>query len=143
MGATGSGPFENDDALDFLDELADLPAADRGHRVLEALDGVLLATGYVEAPQMCEAVAGAAAVGASVNPSAEPPWASPTCPAGWPPRPLPTGDEELVEKSRQLLRRAVRSQDNEWWELWDEAGLADDVTASCRRALAWLGDRDD
>jgi hypothetical protein len=57
--------------------------------------------------------------------------------------PLPTGDEELVEKSRQLLRRAVRSRDNEWWELWDEAGLAADVTASCRRALAWLGDRDD
>ena len=28
MGATGSGPFENDDALDFLDELADA-AADR------------------------------------------------------------------------------------------------------------------
>ena len=44
MGATGSGPFENDDALDFLDALAELPAADRGHRVLEALDGVLLAT---------------------------------------------------------------------------------------------------
>ena len=57
--------------------------------------------------------------------------------------PLPTGDEELVEKSRQVLRRAVRSHDNEWWELWHEAGLADDVTASCRRALAWLGDRDD
>ena len=68
MGATGSGPFENDDALDFLDEVAELPAAERGHRVLGALDGVLLAPGYVQAPQMCEAVAGAAAVGASVNP---------------------------------------------------------------------------
>ena len=56
---------------------------------------------------------------------------------------LALGDEELVEKARQVLRRAVRSQDNEWWTLWDEAGLADDVTASCRRALAWLGDRDD
>ena len=48
-----------------------------------------------------------------------------------------------MEKSRQVLRRAVRSHDNEWWELWVEAELADDVTASCRRALAWLGDRDD
>ena len=62
---------------------------------------------------------------------------------GWPASRCPTDDEELVEKSRQVLRRAVRSHDNEWWELWDEAGLADDVRASCRRALAWLGDRDD
>ena len=71
MGATGSGPFENDDALDFLDDAGGAAAgrAARG-RVLEALDGVLLATGYVEAREMCEAVAGAAAVGASVNPEA-------------------------------------------------------------------------
>ena len=141
MGATGSGPFDNDDALDFLDELAALPPTDRGHRVLGALDAVLLTTGYVEAPQMCEAVAGAAAVGASMNPSAAA--GEPYLPGWLATDPLPTGDQELLEKSRQVLRRAVRSHDNEWWELWDEAGLADDVTASCRRALAWLGDRDD
>ena len=141
MGAIGSGPFENDDALDFLTELADLPASDRGHRVLEALDGVLLTTSYVAAPQMCEAVAGAAAVGASVNPDEA--VGEPNLPGWLVLEPLPTGDEELVEKSRQVLRRAVRSKDNEWWALWDEAGLADDVTTSCRRALAWLGDRDD
>ncbi len=141
MGATGSGPFENDDALDFLDALEDLPPGDRPGRALEALDTVLLRTGYVEAPQMCEAVAGAAAVGASVNPGAAA--GEPYLPAWLANEPLPIDDEELVEKSRQVLRRAVRSHDNEWWELWDEAGLADDVRSSCRRALAWLGDRDD
>ena len=141
MGAIGSGPFENDDALDFLGELAELPARDRGHRVLEALDSVLLSTAYVEAPQMCEAVAGAAAVGASVNPDVA--VGERNLPSWLATEPLPTDDEELREKARQVLRRAVRSQDNEWWTLWDEAGLADDVTASCRRALAWLGDRDD
>jgi hypothetical protein len=140
MGATGSGPFENDDALDFLDELADLPATDRASRVLEALDGVLQPTRRVEAPLMCEAVAGAAAVGASLSPAAA--RGEPDLPAWLADEPLP-GEEELVEKSRQVLRRAVRSHDNEWWELWDEAGLADDVVSSCRRALAWLGDRDD
>ena len=41
MGATGSGPFENDDALDFLDGLGDLPPEGRSGRVLEALDAVL------------------------------------------------------------------------------------------------------
>ncbi|HSO63794.1 MAG TPA: DUF4259 domain-containing protein [Ornithinibacter sp.] len=141
MGATGSGPFENDDALDFLDALERLPAGDRPGRALAALDSVLLSTGYVEAPEMCEAVAAAAAVGASVNPTAAAD--EPYLPAWLTASPLPVGDEELVEKSRQVLRRAVRSQDNEWWELWDEAGLADDVVTSCRRALAWLGDRDD
>ena len=141
MGAIGSGPFENDDAADFLNRLEALPPQQRGGRVLEALDEVLLSTGYVEAPQMCEAVAGAAAVGASVNPAAAD--GEPQLPRWLATEPLPTGDEELVEKSRQVLRRAVRSQDNEWWKLWDEAGLAPDVVASCRRALSWLGDRDD
>jgi hypothetical protein len=140
MGAIGSGPFENDDALDFLGAVGDLPAEQRPGRVLAALDTVLLRTGYVEAPQMCEAVAGAAAVGASLSPGAA---AGEPCLPDWlAGQPLPA-DEELVEKSRQVLRRAVRSHDNEWWELWDEAGLADDVVASCRRALSWFGDRDD
>jgi hypothetical protein len=140
MGAIGSGPFENDDALEFLDGLAHLPPGDRPARVLAALDGVLLTTSYVEAPQMCEGVAGAALVGASTRP-----WLAagePHLPIWVELEPLPA-DEELIEKSRQVLRRAVRSHDNEWWELWEEAGLADDVVASCRRALSWLGDRDD
>jgi hypothetical protein len=141
MGATGSGPFENDDALDFLDAVEDLPPKNRAGRVLEALDTVLLRTGYVEAPEMCEAVAGAAAVGASLNPTAAA--GEPYLPGWLETQPLPTDDEELLEKSRQVLRRAVRSHDNEWWELWEEAGLGDDVVASCRRALGWLGDRDD
>ena len=141
MGATGSGPFENDDALDFLDALGDLPPQDRAGRVLGALDSVLLSPGYVLAPTMCEAVAAAAAVGASVDPGAAA--GEPYLPAWLATAPLPTGDEEIVEKARQVLRRAVRSHDNEWWELWDEAGLADDVVVSCQRALGWLGDRDD
>ena len=141
MGATGSGPFENDDALDFLGGLEDLPREQRPAAVLAALETVLRSAGVVEAPQMCEAVAGAAAVGASVNPAAA--QGEPYLPQWLIDEPLPTGDQELVEKSRQVLRRAVRSHDNEWWELWVEAGLAGDVTASCRRALAWLGDRDD
>jgi uncharacterized membrane protein len=140
MGAIGSGPFENDDALDFLDELEDLRPADRPARVLEALDGVLLRTTFVQAPLMCEAVAGAAVVGASLSPEAAA--GEPYLPTWVAAEPLPA-DEELVEKSRQLLRRAIRSRDTEWWELWDEAGQADEAVAACRRALAWLGDRDD
>lgn len=141
MGAIGAGPFENDDATDFLDALGDLPAGQRAGRVLEALDGVLLSTRFVGASHMCEAVAGAAAVGASLNPAAA--TGEPGLPTWLTASPLPTSDQELVEKSRQVLRRAVRSHDNEWFELWTEAGLGDDVVDSSRRALAWLGDRDD
>ncbi len=140
MGAIGTGPFENDDALDFLGELAERPAAERANAVLSALDAVLLTTGYVEAPVMCEAVAAAAAVGASLNPA--PAVAEPYRPPWLVGGALPVADE-VVEKARQVLRRAVRSKDNEWWELWEEAELSADVEASCRRALAWLGDRDD
>ena len=141
MGATGAGPFENDDALDFLDALEDLSPGDRPGRVLAALDSVLLAPRFVSAPTMCEAVAAAAAVGASVDPGAAA--GEPSLPAWLATSPLPAGDQEIVEKSRQVLRRAVRSHDNEWWELWVEAGQADEVVASCQRALGWLGDRDD
>jgi hypothetical protein len=140
MGAIGSGPFENDDALDFLDELEEMAAVDRPARVLQALDNVLLTTSFVEASKMCEAVAGAAAVGASMRPALAA--GEPYLP-GWVTTEPLTPDEELIEKSRQVLRRAVRSHDNEWWELWDEAGMVDDVVASSRRALSWLGDRDD
>ncbi len=37
MGAWGAGPFENDDAMGFVDELGDLPAADRTLRIRAAL----------------------------------------------------------------------------------------------------------
>lgn len=140
MGAMGAGVFENDDALDFLGDLEQRSPSERAHAILGALDRVVLSTDYIDAPLMCEALAGAGAVGASLNPGAaqdepyRPEW-------------LVSGgvavDEELIEKSRQVLRRAVRSRDNEWWELWDEAELADEAVAACRRALAWLGDRDD
>lgn len=140
MGAIGTGAFENDDALDFLGEVGSRAAADRTDVILGALDEVLLSTRYVPAPAMNDAVAAAAAVGASLNPSAA---------ADEPARPewLTGGavplTEEVVEKARQLLRRAVRAGDGEWRELWEEAELGADVTAACRRALGWLGDRDD
>ena len=108
MGATGSGPFENDDALDFLDELADLPAADRGHRVLEALDGVLLGHRLRRGAADVRGRRGRRCRRCLGEPLGRCRRALPARVAGT--VPLPTGDEELVEKSRRLLRRAVRSQ---------------------------------
>ena len=89
---------------------------------------------------MSAAVAAAAAVGASRNPSAAA--AERSRPAWLVGGAVPVTDE-VAEKARQVLRRAVRSKDNEWWALWQEAELSADVEAACARALAWLGDRDD
>ncbi|MCA0337264.1 MAG: DUF4259 domain-containing protein [Actinobacteria bacterium] len=140
MGAIGTGVFENDDALDFLGDLEELDPPARTERVLGALDEVLLNPGYVEAPEMSEALAAAGAVGASLNPAAA--QAEPYRPEWLVGGAVPLTDG-VVEKSRQVLRRAVRSTDNEWRELWVEAELLSDVTAACQRVLTWLGDRDD
>jgi hypothetical protein len=140
MGAIGTGVFENDDALDFLGDLEELDPPARTERVLGALDEVLLNPGYVEAPEMSEALAAAGAVGASLNPAAA--LAEPYRPEWLVGGAVPLTDG-VVEKSRQVLRRAVRSTDNEWRELWVEAELLSDVTAACQRVLTWLGDRDD
>ena len=140
MGAFGAGVFENDDALDFVGDLKDLSADRRGHAILAALDAVVLSQDYIEAPTMCEAIAAAGAVGVALNPVAA--QGEPSRPSWLDSSAVPV-TEELIEKSRQVLRRAVRVRDNEWWELWDEAGLSAEAVAASQRALAWLGDRDD
>lgn len=140
MGAWGSGLFDNDNALDVMRDLEDSTPQGRPDLVVAALDEVLLADGYIEAPEMSAAVAAAAAVGAVVNPGAA---VEESSRPHWLAADAFEVDEELIEKSRRVLRRAIRAQDNEWYELWAESGTADEMVASCQRALAWLGDRDD
>lgn len=140
MGAFGTGPFENDTALDFLSEIGDAAPAERPDLVLSALDRVLLAEGFVDADDMCEAIAAAAAVSASISPGIA--GDEPYLPDWLEERPLDT-DEELVEKSRTVLRRALRAEDGEWWLLWEEAGETGAVRAALKRSFDRLGDRDD
>lgn len=59
MSAWASGLFDNDDALDFIDDLAEAPD---WRTVVQALDYVTKQAGYLEAPEGQIAVA-AAAVG--------------------------------------------------------------------------------
>ena len=140
MRAVRTGPFENDDALEFLDDLEEAEPDERPVKVVRAMRRVVATDGYIEAPLMAEAVAAAAVVAGSVDPEClgreryRPVWIEDD--------PLEV-DDDLDELAATVLRRALRHDDNEWWELWDEAGLADDVVTSCRRALAWLGDRDE
>jgi hypothetical protein len=64
MGAWANGPFDNDDALDFVDDLAEAPG---WRTVVQALDHVTKQAGYLEAPEGSIAVAAAAIVAASVG----------------------------------------------------------------------------
>jgi hypothetical protein len=64
MSAWAHGPFDNDDALDFIDDLAE---AAGWRTVVQILDHVTRTAGYLEAPEGQIAVAAAAIVAASVG----------------------------------------------------------------------------
>jgi hypothetical protein len=64
MSAWASGLFDNDDALDFIDDLAEAPD---WRTVVQALDYVTKQSGYLEAPEGQIAVAAAAIVAAAVG----------------------------------------------------------------------------
>jgi hypothetical protein len=131
------GPFENDDALEFLDDLEEAEPAERPAKVLRALRRVLGSDDYIEAPQMAEAVAAAAVVAGSEDPESlvgerwVPVWLDSD--------PLEV-DEQLEELATQALHRALRPEENEWWELWEEAQATDDVTEVVGRYLEVFGD---
>lgn len=64
MSAWASGLFDNDDALDFIEDLAEAPD---WRTVVQILDHVTKAAGYLEAPEGQIAVAAAAIVAAAVG----------------------------------------------------------------------------
>lgn len=141
MGAWGVGPFESDEALDFLGDLHRPGDPPRLGALARPMQHVAHSGAYLQGPDVTEAVAAAALIGAVLNPGAA---------ADEPDRPTWTAevrpeqiDTELVELARQALRRALRPKDNELHELWVEAAAVDEWEASVRRVLTWLGDRDD
>ena len=137
MTAVRVGPFENDDALDFLDDLEEAEPEERPRKVVRALRRVVRTQEYIEAPLMAQAVAAAAVVAGSIDPDClgrerfRPRWIEDD--------PLEV-DDDLDELAATVLRRALRHDDNEWWELWDEADATDEVTEVVSRYLDVLGD---
>ena len=127
MGTWGSGPFENDDAADFADDLDDADPAQREVLIREALQRAVDADGYLPAGDAARAVAAAAVVAATRTP-------------GMPmdddldgPEFLQTGDlpplpDDLVELAREALDR-VAADDSEWRELWEESEALDEAMA--------------
>lgn len=137
MGAIGAGPFENDDALDFLDELEEAEQEARRTKVEKALVRVVRASGYIEAPTMSEAVAAAAVVAACddfesvVGERNVPRWLDED--------PIEV-DERLEELATQALHRALKSDDNELWELWADGDGGERFATKVTHLLDALGD---
>ena len=64
MGTWANGPFDNDEAMDFVGDLSEAPA---WRAVVQMLDHVTQQAGYLEAPEGEIAVAAAAIVAAAVG----------------------------------------------------------------------------
>ena len=119
MGAWGSGPFENDDAMDFVGDLADGSTADLVAQLREAL---ALPDDYVESPEGSSAVAAAALIAARRGYDADNLTVADLLAAH------PFDADDLRSMAVTALA-TVAGDDSELMELWDEAGLRDAVEA--------------
>lgn len=119
MSTFGFGPFENDDALDYLDEIQDAPVDDRPILLRAALEQVLGDGKYVTAPQMSEAIAAAVVIGAALHPDdVDEKFSLLDRVLSVP----PTIDDAMVEAARRAVTRALSPENNGLWQLWDDIG---------------------
>jgi hypothetical protein len=128
MGAWGNGPFDNDDAADFAGDLADM--TDSAMVVTVLGDALLAATageGYIEAPEMARAVAAAAVVAIFVEATLPTPS---SLEQSWLDSVRVSPSNLLKSEAAQVLTRAFQPENNEWHELWADAGLVDEVRAT-------------
>jgi uncharacterized protein DUF4259 len=137
MGATGPGPFDNDDALDFLDELEDCDPDERRALIESRIGEVVRGSDYVEAPLMSQAIAGAVLVAACDD--IESVAGERNVPAWVDDEPLHV-DDRLEELATRLLNRAMKPEDNELFDLWAEADGGERFTGRLTHYLDALGE---
>ncbi|SDT06974.1 protein of unknown function [Microlunatus soli] len=122
MGAWGTGPFDDDSAMDWAYGLDEADLSTRRRLIDDALRAAVSCDDYVEQPVAAEAIA-AAAVVAQLWGGVVPEWSGP--------RFLVQGERlEIDEESAELAARAldrVVADGSEWRELWEEAGELDDA----------------
>ncbi|MGI8332180.1 DUF4259 domain-containing protein [Actinomadura scrupuli] len=124
MGAWDYGPFDNDGAMDLFGELVTGSAADRERRLVSAMQEVVGSDEYVENPEVQAAVAAAALIAVCLEESLP----LPSYREEWLAQPLEI-TPELRELAARTFARAFSATDNEWYDLWDEAGALDKVEA--------------
>jgi hypothetical protein len=136
VGTWGCAPFDNDDAVDLLDDLAEADDVDLVDTLRDALAQVADGDGYLDAPEVSEAVAAACLVAARLpgGPRPEDPAATDLLDD----RPFEVDDDLRIAGSRALERAFVRD-DNEWYELWEDADALDEVSAALAPYRVALG----
>jgi Domain of unknown function (DUF4259) len=135
MGNWGTGPFDNDAALDFLGDLADGRADAVTDGLRTAMTDVLNEKDYLEGRQTDRAIAAACLIAARIDPSV----------------PIDANgkkyldqltfivDEPLRELAAGALTRALDATDNEWHVLWAEADALAEVEAALAPYRTALG----
>jgi hypothetical protein len=118
MGAWDIGPFDNDGAMDLVCALSDGSLGDPVDVLRSTISDVVDCSEYVEAPEMSAAIAGACIVAAKIDASV----------------PLNRSvkqyldamtfsvDEELRRLGTIVFTRATNPANNEWYDLWADAG---------------------
>ncbi|MGI8333712.1 DUF4259 domain-containing protein [Actinomadura scrupuli] len=117
VGAWGAGPFENDDALDFVGDLTDEPVEQLRAGIRAAMTQVLDTSDYVECPEMDAAIAAACLVAARIDPSLQLDANGRHYLDQMPFQP----DDELRTLAAGVFTRAFQPENNEWYELWAES----------------------
>ena len=114
-GAWDTGPFDNDDALDWVWELAE---SDDLSVIETALQAAAAESGYLEAPTASTAIA-AAEVVAALRDSSRP--GLPTEVLDWvKAHPLAVGDD-LVKTARKAIENIKREDSSELAQLWSDS----------------------
>jgi hypothetical protein len=114
VGAWGTGPFENDDAADFVATLDDLDPDDRTDAIREALTEAAQQADYLERDAASEAIAAAAILAAQL------PDAEPLDSARGPKEPIEPLPDELRPIAVAALTR-VLADESELNELWADS----------------------
>ena len=138
MGAWGTAVFDNDEAADFSGEISDLTSfSEVTDHLNSALDALIGYEGYLDNHEANRAIAAAALIAAWDRPELLP--KTPYETERWPPfgQPLPA---DMRTKAAQAIDRAMTpdGETNEFYYLWDEANLWDDVVADIQRYRATL-----
>jgi hypothetical protein len=127
VGTWDTGPFDNDDAADVLGGLQDL---NDSLELAVAINNILLTPAelneVISSRRANESVAAAALVAILANPSAFP--ALPSA-AAWARECNLAPPEDLQSRARSTLVRVLTAASNEWYQLWAEASLIDEVAA--------------
>ena len=116
MGAWGSGAFENDGAMDFVQDVTEGSGLER---IESALAAVLKSKSeYLEAPEAEEGLAASAMLAEILNPAAERELVPPDVSAWASKARKPSA--EMIEKARQVVLRVLTAP-SELLELWTES----------------------